>query len=170
MFGDGKPNCIILDEIDCSVGAEGQGAVDLVVKLCKDTVNAQGRTGGGYHADAKVDEEMEEDAEGGEGVQRRRGVARKQKVSVLRRPIICICNDLYVHALRPLRAVAQLVKFTPPQQQRMIARLQHICHEEKLSADRQAFKVVPVARNAQRRHPLVHQRAADTLLRRRRAR
>lgn len=32
---------------------------------------------------------------------------------ILKRPIICICNDVYVPALRPLRQAAFVVHFPP---------------------------------------------------------
>ncbi|KAG1440089.1 hypothetical protein G6F56_012050 [Rhizopus delemar] len=35
----------------------------------------------------------------------------KKKETPLRRPIICICNDIYAPALRPLRYVAQVMYF-----------------------------------------------------------
>ena len=39
----------------------------------------------------------------------------KDKGKALQRPLIAICNDLYVPALRPLRAVARILHFTQPQ-------------------------------------------------------
>ena len=37
----------------------------------------------------------------------------KQKVQLLQRPVIAICNDLYAPALRPLRQIALVVTFPP---------------------------------------------------------
>jgi len=37
----------------------------------------------------------------------------KAEHNVLKRPIICICNDVYDPALRPLRQVAFVVTFPP---------------------------------------------------------
>ena len=66
----------------------------------------------------------------------------------LRRPIICICNDLYVHvepssrlthryatALRPLRPFARVIRFRKPQAQFLVKRLREICDRETLVAD-----------------------------------
>ena len=53
----------------------------------------------------------------------------------LRRPIICICNDLYATALRPLRPAARIVRFRKPPSQFLVARLREICDREKLRAD-----------------------------------
>ena len=54
---------------------------------------------------------------------------------VIRRPIICICNDLYTPALRTLRKLALLVPFPPTLSTRLAARLKEITGLEKLSAD-----------------------------------
>jgi chromosome transmission fidelity protein 18 len=43
------------------------------------------------------------------------GRARQQQLRPLLRPIICICNDLYAPALRPLRDVARVFVFRKPQ-------------------------------------------------------
>lgn len=59
----------------------------------------------------------------------------KQPAKPLRRPIICICNDLYAPALRPLRPFARIVRFRKPPTQFIVARLREICAREKLSAD-----------------------------------
>ena len=39
---------------------------------------------------------------------------RRPSSKALMRPVICICNDLYAPALRPLRAVALCFSFKPP--------------------------------------------------------
>lgn len=54
----------------------------------------------------------------------------KQKTNVLKRPIICICNDVYVPALKPLRQIAFVVKFPPTAskfQQTCLSHLYCIC-------------------------------------------
>lgn len=33
MFGQKKPNCLIMDEVDGMMASEGQGAVDVIIKL-----------------------------------------------------------------------------------------------------------------------------------------
>lgn len=40
-------------------------------------------------------------------------IGAKTKHAVLRRPIICICNDMYAPALRNLRQIAFVVNFPP---------------------------------------------------------
>ena len=39
-FTDGRPNCIIMDEIDGCQGAEGSGATDILLKYIKDSAAA----------------------------------------------------------------------------------------------------------------------------------
>jgi chromosome transmission fidelity protein 18 len=46
------------------------------------------------------------------------------------RPIICICNDLYAPALRPLREAAEVVEVLPPQPRMLQARLREVCNRE----------------------------------------
>lgn len=38
---------------------------------------------------------------------------KKKEATFLHRPVICICNDLYTPALRPLRQIALVVQFPP---------------------------------------------------------
>lgn len=54
---------------------------------------------------------------------------------ILRRPIICICNDIYAPSLRPLRQVAFIVTFPPLDSGRLAERLQTIARREKLKTD-----------------------------------
>lgn len=46
----------------------------------------------------------------GKGKGKKKG---EESTKILRRPIICICNDAYVPALRPLRQLAFIVHFPP---------------------------------------------------------
>lgn len=54
---------------------------------------------------------------------------------ILRRPIICICNDIYAPSLRPLRQVAFIVTFPPLDSGRLAERLYTIARKEKLRTD-----------------------------------
>ncbi|TKR93035.1 hypothetical protein L596_007568 [Steinernema carpocapsae] len=58
----------------------------------------------------------------------------------IRRPIICICNDLYVTALRDLRPHAFLLQLPPTNPHRLAERLRTICDNEKLWLDRAALQ------------------------------
>ncbi|XP_034666321.1 chromosome transmission fidelity protein 18 homolog [Drosophila subobscura] len=59
----------------------------------------------------------------------------KSEHNVLRRPIICICNDIYDPALRPLRQIAFVVTFPPIDAARLAERLGEIAKKEKLQTD-----------------------------------
>ncbi|XP_040002529.1 chromosome transmission fidelity protein 18 homolog [Xiphias gladius] len=60
---------------------------------------------------------------------------KKKKESILLRPIICICNDLYVSALRPLRQQAFLLSFPQTQPSRLAQRLAEISLRQGMKAD-----------------------------------
>lgn len=63
-------------------------------------------------------------------------MGKKPKASgILRRPIICICNDIYTPSLRPLRQVAFIVTFPPLDSARLAERLHTIARKEKLKTD-----------------------------------
>lgn len=159
-FTDGRPNCIIMDEIDGCLGAEGQGATDILLKYCRDSAAAEssrdskrrwrsgGAVGGGNAAE---DEDDAEDAataalrgDGRIKVKDRAAKKRKKKEEpkMLQRPIICICNDLYVPALRGLRKEAKLVKMAEPTAQRLVGRLKLVCEKENIKAERQALTML----------------------------
>lgn len=55
------------------------------------------------------------------------------------RPIICICNELYTPALRPLRQLALVVAFPPTLPTRLAGRLKEITATEKLKTDLSAL-------------------------------
>ena len=62
---------------------------------------------------AEEEEEEEEEEEGEEKKERTRSIrsaATSSKTKPIRRPIICIVNDLYTPALRPVREVAAVFK------------------------------------------------------------
>ena len=159
-FTDGRPNCIIMDEIDGCQGAEGQGATDILLKYCRDSAAAEsnrdkrkGRSGGfSGGGDPAVDENDAEDpataalrADGRIKVIKDRGAKKRKKKEepkMLQRPIICICNDLYAPALRSLRQVAKLVKMTEPTAQRLVGRLKLVCEKESIRAERQALTML----------------------------
>lgn len=60
---------------------------------------------------------------------------KKKKTGILRRPIICICNDIYAISLRPLRQVAFIVTFPPLDSGRLAERLLTISRRERLKTD-----------------------------------
>lgn len=64
----------------------------------------------------------------------------KKKKGVLKRPIICICNDLYVPALRELRKATLVLPFPVTNVQRLTARLQYVCRRENLATDHKTLE------------------------------
>lgn len=57
---------------------------------------------------------------------------KESKSDLLVRPIICICNDLYVPALRPLRQVAHIIAIKPISPSSLSSRLRSVCEAEGL--------------------------------------
>ena len=66
----------------------------------------------------------------------KKGSKKGKKTRILKRPIICICNDPYVPALRQLRQQALVLKFPVTSVSRLTARLIFICRRENLRADK----------------------------------
>ncbi|KAI4881610.1 hypothetical protein NFI96_027905 [Prochilodus magdalenae] len=103
-----KPNCLVIDEID--------GAPSAAINVLLATLNRK---------------DSREGEESGSNPLKK----KKKKESVLLRPIICICNDLYAPALRPLRQQAFLLTFPPTQPSRLAQRLAEITRWQGMKAD-----------------------------------
>ncbi|GAA6075238.1 chromosome transmission fidelity protein 18 homolog, partial [Tachysurus ichikawai] len=103
-----KPNCLIIDEID--------GAPSAAINVLLATLNRK-------------------DSRDGEETTTNPLKKKKKKESVLLRPIVCICNDLYTPALRPLRQQAFLLTFPLTQQSRLTQRLMEITRRQGMKAD-----------------------------------
>ncbi|GLI67361.1 hypothetical protein VaNZ11_011539 [Volvox africanus] len=154
VLGGGRPNCVIVDEVDGATGGtETGGAVAALLKLIRagEGATAGGGAGGkaavpGTDADGDgSDGENEDIGEGGRkapGAKKRVGGRQGSQRRPLCRPIICICNDLYAPALRPLRDVARVFHFSAPASERLTARLAHICKAERLEADPAALRLL----------------------------
>ncbi|CAG0902306.1 unnamed protein product, partial [Darwinula stevensoni] len=97
---------------NCLVVDEIDGAPQVSVDLLVDFVLGKGLKG-----------------EGGKG---RKGKAR---AVVQQRPIVCICNDLYVPALRLLRQHALVLQFPPTLPARLAQRMQEIARTQQMEAD-----------------------------------
>ncbi len=102
----GRPNCLILDEID---GADVKGAISALVEIiraelpCKSTTTTTTTKG------------------------------NKQKKPFLRRPMIFICNHKYAPALRPLLPYCRHFDVSPPSSVRLVARLRAILNAEHVT-------------------------------------
>ena len=68
----------------------------------------------------------------GDGGGKRRG---KKGPKALRRPIICICNDLHAPVLRQLRKVAFEIVVPAIPTSRLVGRLEAICRTRRVQAD-----------------------------------
>ncbi|KAG2451248.1 hypothetical protein HYH02_003855 [Chlamydomonas schloesseri] len=169
VLGGGRPNCVIVDEIDGATGGtEAGGAVAALMRIIKagEAGAAAGGGGGvkggkGPHAGSDGEDSDSDDDNGGGGANKRGGAAGAKRRGgkaaggggggggggsssnrPLSRPIICIANDLYAPQLRPLRDVARVFHFTPPSSERLAARLQQICRAEGLEADPAALALL----------------------------
>ncbi|XP_065588837.1 chromosome transmission fidelity protein 18 homolog isoform X1 [Cyrtonyx montezumae] len=101
-----KPNCLIIDEID--------GAPTASITVLLNIINSKEPEG--------------ETAVGG-------GRRRRREGGLLLRPVICICNDQYVPALRPLRQQAFLLSFPRTAPSRLAQRLGEIAQKQGMRAD-----------------------------------
>ncbi|KIR51748.1 chromosome transmission fidelity protein 18 [Cryptococcus gattii Ru294] len=108
LGAEGKPTCVVVDEVDGAGGGES-GFIKALIKLIQD-------------------------------VPARRKSSTPAKL--LRRPIICICNDIYAPALRPLRPYARIIRFRKPQAQSLVVRLRDICQREGLQADTRSLNTL----------------------------
>ncbi|XVF84667.1 hypothetical protein PTKIN_Ptkin17bG0055900 [Pterospermum kingtungense] len=104
VMADARPKCLVIDEIDGALG-DGKGAVEVILKM----VSAERKSDFGKENNANK---------------------KGRKAASLSRPVICICNDLYAPALRPLRQVAKVHTFVQPTVSRVVSRLKYICSNE----------------------------------------
>ncbi|WVO24366.1 uncharacterized protein IAS62_005731 [Cryptococcus decagattii] len=108
LGAEGKPTCVVVDEVDGAGGGES-GFIKALIKLIQDVpARRKSNTPG----------------------------------KLLRRPIICICNDIYAPALRPLRPYARIIRFRKPQAQSLVVRLRDICQREGLQADTRSLNTL----------------------------
>jgi len=127
VMGDRRPNCVVIDEIDGAIGgAEGRSTIEALVQLVTRTRKSNEGEGG--------DETVQKKSKGGKG--------GKKGPPVLNRPIICVCNDAFVAALRPLRQVATVFKFIKPHPGRLYKRLSQVCLEENITVEGRALGVL----------------------------
>lgn len=124
-----RPNLLLIDEID---GALGTGGAQADKSLITHLLKLVAASGDGPPADST-------DAADGDGEGRRTRRRPQRRGPQLRRPIICICNDLYVPALRPLRQVAHVVALRRPPPSALARRLGEICSAERVRAEGKAL-------------------------------
>lgn len=122
-----NPTCLIIDEIDGALdnANSNNSLISFLVKLIDSVSMAQ----------------AVETAEDGEGSERVRSTG-KGKTIMAHRPIICICNDVYAPALRPLRFAlesSRILHVKRPAATQLASRLKDICDEEGLKPDMRAI-------------------------------
>lgn len=123
-----KPQCLILDEIDGAQDGEGRSAI---VALCN---YVQGKGGSRGRRKKKEDEFKDGSDSGKESDEFVREVEENQKrrKNHIRRPIICICNDLYAKSLAPLRKLATIFTLKGADAMRMAEAIKDVCAKEKV--------------------------------------
>ncbi|QCE05592.1 chromosome transmission fidelity protein 18 [Vigna unguiculata] len=116
VLSDSRPKCLVVDEIDGALG-DGKGAVEVLLKM----ISSERKPDAGKQTVGK-------------GQLERKSSKKGSKTTSLSRPVICICNDLYAPALRPLRQVAKVHIFVQPTVNRAVSRLTYICKKEGMKA------------------------------------
>ena len=92
LLAAGRPNCVILDEVD---GIDGsRNALDVLTNIIKAPLRAAAGAGGTGGASAG------------------KGRSGATGAFPLTRPLICICNDQYAPALRDLIKLADVFVFS----------------------------------------------------------
>lgn len=135
--GDRRPYCLILDEVDGALNTgDGKSGIAALVRMASGAAGNGGlRVVVGTHACCTSIPAGDADAP----VSKSR---RKRPPAVLRRPVICVCNDVYAPALRPLRDVAQELRLRRVLPERLVRRLRAVCTQEQVDTDRQVCACV----------------------------
>lgn len=135
---DRKPSMVVIDEID---GAAAAGNENNLIKYLFKLATTVGFSGKNKKGSAKaVVKKDEDDSDTGDedsinnndGVKSTKSKRPHSEQYGLLHPIICICNDLYVPALRPLRQVAHILQVKPIGPIQLSLRLKSICDTEGL--------------------------------------
>jgi DNA polymerase III delta prime subunit len=147
-----KPNCVIIDEID-GIGDAGEaGAIAMLLRIvqaeakkvtpgkkgAKDSAQGQEAEGdeSGSEDEGATDQQKEEKKSGKQSKRVNANgdpIAKASALKPLRRPIICICNDQFAAALRPLRQVARIFEFTSAPKTKFVDRLKYIASQEGMT-------------------------------------
>uniref|UniRef100_F7IHX8 Chromosome transmission fidelity protein 18 homolog n=1 Tax=Callithrix jacchus TaxID=9483 RepID=F7IHX8_CALJA len=112
LGASGKPNCLVIDEID--------GAPMAAINVLLSIVNRKGPR----------EAELQ-----GQAMPLSGGRRRRAEGGILMRPIICICNDQFSPSLRQLKQQALLLHFPPTLPSRLVQRLQEVSLRRGLKAD-----------------------------------
>lgn len=99
-----RPNCLIIDEIDGAPSVNDPLIVEIAWKITQFSNYAD------FSVQASIDVLVKFAKNDGKKQTKKKGA---KLTGLLKRPIICICNDVYVAALRPLRQMALVIHFPP---------------------------------------------------------
>lgn len=121
-----SPSCVIIDEIDGAAdnSSSSHSLISFLVRIISSV---------SYSSSNELDAADEPAKPSRQSVQQK---------FVVRRPIICICNDLYAPALRPLRTALDqscILHIKRPSSTQLATRLKDICEEEGFKADMRAI-------------------------------
>ena len=112
VTGKKKPNCVIFDEID---GAPSQ-TVDFILK----------------YLGSKQKEKTKDN----------NNSKKEKNEKTVKRPVICICNELYTPSLRNLRQKAFVIHFPNTSSTKLIQRLMEICKRQEIRTDLTAISLL----------------------------
>ncbi|KAK6914254.1 ATPase, AAA-type, core, partial [Dillenia turbinata] len=134
VMANSKPKCLVIDEIDGSLG-DGKGAVDVIVKMM---ANVRKNNDLVLQVTAERKSDLGKENVTKEGKPGRSSSKKGHKTALLSRPVICICNDLYARTLRQLRQVANkngrvkgsMYLFNPLRVVLLAGKLKYICGRE----------------------------------------
>ena len=142
---DRKPSMIVIDEIDGAAAAGNENnLIKYLVKLATMKTSLGGKKTSKPAATTEKSEDQSDSEIEDENISQNAsvfsvGVPKPKKAATsptdkfgLLHPIICICNDLYVPALRPLRQVAHILQVKPIGPVQLSLRLKSICDREGL--------------------------------------
>lgn len=114
----GKPVCLVADEIDGSVES---GFVRTLIEILNKDIRATNRV-----------KYIKTIPNGGVPSQQVGKRGKKKSTGILMRPIIAVCNNLYVPALEKLRPYCEIVSFKRPLETVLQERLRLICKKERV--------------------------------------
>ena len=137
---EAKPHCLILDEIDGAQDGESKSAIRALIDFVTGKVSqkAKGRKGAktkqNDQPEAEGREEVEKDEKEEGEIEQDIGIDTvKSKQVTIKRPIVCICNDLYGKSLAQLRKIALVFNVKGMDVSNMISSLKDICGQEKVT-------------------------------------
>jgi chromosome transmission fidelity protein 18 len=122
----------MIDEIDGAANTGNDASlIGYLVRLC------------GTVQSVKTDKDSDDvdgSLEGTEGPRPSESTKKKGKgAKPLCRPIVCICNNLFAPALKPLRQVAHIVQLRKPSPVMLSKRLKLICDLEGFKVDNKSL-------------------------------